>query len=258
MNNMKAIILAGGYGTRLSEETEVLPKPMIELGGRPLLWHIMKIFSTQGINDFVIALGYKGEVIKRYFMQFPQLAADLRIDLNTGTTTRLTEISEAWNIDLINTGLNTMTGGRLKRLKDRIDGPVFFTYGDGLSNVDLGKLYEFHKSHGKLATVTAIQPPQRFGVLQLDGDRVTRFNEKAGCQDAWVNGGFFILEPEALDYIDDDSTSWEQTPCERLAAEGQLIAYRHSGYWQCVDTLHELRQLRETWDKGEAPWKIWD
>lgn len=258
MNPIKTIILAGGYGTRLSEETEVLPKPMIEIGGRPLLWHIMKIYSTQGFNDFIVALGYKGEVIKRYFTEYRLLSTDLRVDLNDGSTTELGKVSEPWRIDLIDTGLNTMTGGRLKRLRSQIKETVFLTYGDGLSNIDLKELYRFHKSHGKLATVTAIQPPQRFGVLGIEGDKVVSFNEKQGCQDAWVNGGFFVLEPQALDYIEGESTSWEKEPCERLAHEGQLVAFRHNGYWQCVDTLHELRQLRSAWENGNAPWKIWD
>lgn len=255
---MKTIILAGGFGTRLSEETEVIPKPMIELGGRPLLWHIMKIFSSYNFNDFIVALGYKSEIIKQYFLQFPTIESDLRIDLESGETTNLTDIKENWKIDLIHTGQDTMTGGRLRRLKDKIDGSTFVTYGDGLSNVDLNKLLAFHRSHGKLATVTTIRPPQRFGALELDNDQVTGFNEKLGHQETWVNGGFFVIEPEALDYIEGDQTTWELEPCKQLAKDGQLMAYKHDDYWQCVDTLHELRELRNTWNSGAAPWKVWD
>ncbi len=255
---MKVVILAGGYGTRLSEETESLPKPMIEIGGRPLLWHLMKSFASQGFDDFIIALGYKGESIKRYFLHYPQLESDFRIDMGTGTITSRTHINETWKVSLIDTGRNSMTGGRLKRLQDQIDGPILFTYGDGLANVDLKRLLEFHQAHGKLATVTAVRPNQRFGVLNLDGDNVSSFNEKVGVTDSYINGGFFVLEPEVFDYIDGDTTSWEQEPCQRLADEGQLVAYRHDSYWQCVDTLHELRHLRELWNNGNAPWKIWD
>ncbi len=254
---VKTIILAGGYGTRLSEETQVLPKPMIEIGGRPLLWHLMKLFSTQGFGRFVVALGYKGEVIKRYFLQYPQLSADLTVDLSTGACSASGGTGEDWTIELCETGPDSMTGGRLKRLASRIDGTFFFTYGDGLSNVDVKKLLAFHRSHGKLATVTAVTPPQRFGVLKLEGERVAAFSEKPEGNDSMINGGFFVLEPGVLDYIDGDSTSWEREPCERLAAAGELFAYHHHGYWQCVDTLHELRLLRNVWDSGRAPWKIW-
>ncbi|MDI6796353.1 MAG: glucose-1-phosphate cytidylyltransferase [Desulfatibacillaceae bacterium] len=255
---MKAVILAGGFGTRLSEETDILPKPMIEIGGRPLLWHIMKIFSCQGVDNFVVALGYKGQVIKRYFMQYPLLASDLTVDLASGQCQAQKLSAENWRIELADTGDGTMTGGRLKRLKNRLDTTFFFTYGDGLSNVDLKKLLSFHKSHGKLATVTAVMPPHRFGVLGLNGDTVTHFAEKPMTHDNYINGGFFVLEPQALDYIEGDETSWEREPCERLAADGQLMAFKHSGYWQCVDTLHELRLLRNSWDLGKAQWKIWE
>ena len=237
---MKVVILAGGYGSRLSEETGALPKPMIEIGGRPLLWHLMKLFSVHGFNEFVIALGYKGEVIKRYFV-----------------TDRQSNFDEVWNIELVDTGQDTMTGGRLRRLRDYLGETFFFTYGDGLSTVDLPKLLEFHRAHGKLATVTAVQPPSKFGVLQLDGNEVTKFNEKPEASNTFINGGFFVLEPDAINCIDGDATPWERDPCEVLAKDGQLQAYVHEGYWQCVDTLHELRLLRNTWDKGEAPWKTW-
>lgn len=254
---MKTIILAGGFGTRLSEETQILPKPMIEIGGRPLLWHLMKLFSAQGFSRFTVALGYKGEVIKRYFLQYPQMASDLTVDLAAGTCTAAGGAPENWLVELCDTGPDTMTGGRLKRLAGKIDSTFFFTYGDGLSNVDLKKLLAFHKSHGKLATLTAITPPQRFGMLKLDGGRVENFSEKPKNNNQVINGGFFVLEPGAIEYIDGDATSWEREPCERLAADGQLYAFRHHGFWQCADTLHELRLLRNMWDEGRAPWKIW-
>jgi glucose-1-phosphate cytidylyltransferase len=254
---MKVVILAGGYGTRLSEETEILPKPMIEIGGRPLLWHLMKAFSEQGYNEFVVALGYKGDVIKRYFMQYADTVSDLRIDLGTGKTERQGEIKEDWKIELIDTGQDTMTGGRLKRLRDHLGETFIFTYGDGLSTVDVPKLVDFHRAHGKLATVTAVQPPSKFGMLQLNGSRVSKFAEKPAEATSYINGGFFVLEPEAIDLVESDDMPWEREPCESLAADGQLQAYVHDGYWQCVDTLHELRLLRNAWNDGEAPWKIW-
>jgi len=255
---MKVVILAGGYGTRLSEETAILPKPMIEIGGRPLLWHLMKSFSVHGLNDFVVALGYKGDVIKRYFMQYPDIGSDLSIDLGSGRMERQGSIREDWHVELVDTGQDTMTGGRLRRLHDRLGETFLFTYGDGLSTVDISKLLEFHRSHGKLATVTAVQPPSKFGVLQLDGNEVRKFNEKPADVSTYINGGFFVLEPEAIDYVEGDTTPWEREPCEALAADGQLRAYVHDGYWQCVDTLHELRVLRDAWNRGEAPWKTWN
>jgi glucose-1-phosphate cytidylyltransferase len=254
---MKVVILAGGYGTRLSEETEVLPKPMIEIGGRPLLWHLMKLFSSQGFNEFVVALGYKSQIIKRYFMQYPQIETDMHVDLGSASVKTTGQPGENWKIDLIDTGHDTMTGGRLKRLRNLLDDTFIFTYGDGLANVDLRRLVEFHRSHRKLATVTAVKPPSRFGLLQIEETRVTSFNEKPRNPDDWINGGYFVLEPGVIDYIDGDATSWERDPCQRLARNGELCAYRHDGYWQCVDTLHELRLLRDIWDNGKAPWKIW-
>ncbi|MCI5106443.1 MAG: glucose-1-phosphate cytidylyltransferase [Pseudomonadales bacterium] len=255
---MQVIILAGGYGTRLSEETSVIPKPMIEIGGYPLIWHLMKGFSHWGLNDFVIALGYKGHVIKQYFMMYPQLQADLHVDLAAGRVNTLKQSDENWSIDLVDTGTDTLTGGRLKRLADQIKGTFIFTYGDGLSDVDIKALLAFHKSHGKLATVTAVKPKQRFGVLKLDSEgQVKTFAEKPEENEDRINGGFFVLEPQVLDYIAGDDTSWEREPCERLAADGQLMAYAHEGYWQCVDTLHELRLLRDMWNKGQAGWKNW-
>jgi glucose-1-phosphate cytidylyltransferase len=254
---MKVVILAGGYGTRLSEETDVLPKPMIEIGGKPLLWHLMKIFSTQGFNEFVIALGYKSQVIKRYFLDYPQLESDLHIELVAPSVAAVRQSTEAWKIDLVDTGHDTMTGGRLKRLQKHIGDTFFFTYGDGLANIDLHALLAFHRQHGRLATVTAVQPPSRFGVLQLNGDRVGSFHEKPMQEDQWISGGFFVLEPEAIDKIGGDETIWERDTCQRLAHENNLHAYRHRGYWQCVDTLHELRLLRDAWGSGKAQWKIW-
>ncbi len=254
---MKVVILAGGYGTRLSEETEILPKPMIEIGGRPLLWHLMKAFSQHGFNEFVVALGYKGEVIKRYFMHYADTVSDLSIDLGSGQTARRGKIAENWKIELVDTGQDTMTGGRLKRLREHLDDTFIFTYGDGLSTVDVPKLVKFHKAHRKLATVTAVRPPSKFGMLQLDGTTVKKFAEKPADAAAYINGGFFVLEPGAIDRIVSDAMPWEREPCESLARDGQLQAYVHDGYWQCVDTLHELRLLRNAWNDGEAPWKTW-
>lgn len=254
---MKVVILAGGYGTRLSEETGALPKPMIEIGGRPLLWHLMKIFSAQGFNDFIIALGYKGEVIKRYFLQYPQIAGDLHVDLANSSVSAKKRSDENWKIDLIDTGQDTMTGGRLKQLRDRLESTFIFTYGDGLADVNLRQLVEFHRSHRKLATVTAVRPPSRFGLLRMEKDNVNAFNEKPVNTDDWINGGYFVLEPGAINCIESNAMSWEREPCQELARRGEMQAYRHSGYWQCVDTLHELRVLRETWDSGKAPWKTW-
>lgn len=254
---MKVVILAGGYGTRLSEETEILPKPMIEIGGRPLLWHLMKSFSQQGFNEFVVALGYKGDVIKRYFMHYADTVSDLRVDLGSGTTERRGKVHEDWKIELVDTGQDTMTGGRLKRLRDHLDDTFIFTYGDGLATVDISRLLAFHRKHGKLATVTAVKPPSKFGILQLDGSQVKKFAEKPADAASYINGGFFAIEPDAIDRIEGDATPWEREPCESLAHDGQLEAYVHDGYWQCVDTLHELRLLRNAWNDGEAPWKTW-
>lgn len=255
---MKVVILAGGYGTRLSEETVTIPKPMIEVGGRPLLWHIMKMFSVHGLNEFIIALGYKADVIKRYFLQYSQLESDLIVDLASGNLNALPRLQENWKVELIDTGPDTMTGGRLRRLRERLDETFVFTYGDGLSNVNIDRLLDFHRTNGKLATVTAVHPPSRFGILNIDGVRVNQFNEKPRDSAVLINGGFFVLEPAVIDYIESDSTSWEKEPCEQLAANGELCAYQHGGYWQCVDTLHELRMLRNLWDTNTAPWKNWD
>ncbi len=255
---MKVVILAGGYGTRLSEETAITPKPMIEIGGRPLLWHLMKYFSSYGINDFVVALGYKGEVIKRYFLQYSELQSNLKINLKNNTIKTENNIIENWNIELIETGTDSMTGGRLKRLSDKIDDTFIFTYGDGLSNIDINKLVSFHKTHGKLATVSAVTPVSRFGLLKIDkSQKVKSFSEKPDYREDLINGGFFVLEPQVLNYIYGDSISWEREPCERLVKEEQMMAYKHTDFWQCVDTLHELRLLRNLWDNGQADWKNW-
>ena len=256
---MKTIILAGGYGTRLSEETSVIPKPMIEIGGRPLLWHLMKSFAHFGHHEFIVALGYKGEIIKQYFLQYPDLQSDLHIDLASGRVSAISNYAEQWQLELVDTGKDTMTGGRLGRLRDRVHGTFFFTYGDGLASVDFDNLLKFHRSHGRLATVTAVRPVQRFGLLKISGDQsVQSFAEKPQSLDERINGGFFVLEPGVFDYIEGDDTVWERGPCERLAADGQLMAYQHDEYWQCVDTLHELRLLREMWNSNQAPWKVWE
>ena len=254
---MRAIILAGGYGTRLSEETDTIPKPMIEIGGKPLLWHLMKSFSQFEIKDFIVALGYKGEVIKQFFLDYPSLQSDLRINLATGAIAG-GDVAEDWQLELVDTGADTMTGGRLRRLRHLVKETFLFTYGDGLSDVDIDALLAFHRSHGKLATVTAVKPRQRFGLLRIgDQHQVTNFAEKPDAGEMTINGGFFVLEPGVFDYIDGDDSVWEQAPCENLARDGQLMAYRHDGFWQCVDTLHELRQLRQLWEQGEAGWKTW-
>ncbi len=255
---MKVIILAGGLGTRLSEMTESIPKPMIEIGGRPLLWHLMKLFSHFEKNNFLVALGYKNEVIKKYFLQYPNLHSDLSINLSTGEVQAQSHFSENWKIELVDTGYSSMTGGRLLRLKDRIDGTFIFTYGDGLSDININELVKYHKSHGKLATVTAVKPIQRFGLLKLSNNNTVRsFSEKPDYGSEVVNGGYFVLEPQVLDYIDNDNTVWEKEPCERLVADGQMMAFNHTGFWQCVDTLHELRLLRDMWGSGSAKWCVW-
>lgn len=255
---MKAVILAGGLGSRLAEETTVRPKPMVEIGGRPILWHIMSIYASYGFNEFVVALGYKGEVIKDYFLNFYALNNDLTIDLGTGRTIIHDGNQPNWRIHLVDTGLRTQTGGRIKRLARWIGKETFMlTYGDGVADVDLRRLVDFHRSHGKLATVTAVRPPARFGGLSFDGDLVVRFVEKPQTGEGWINGGFFVLEPGVLDYIEGDDTVWEREPLERLAADGQLVAYKHAGFWQPMDTLREKQLLEALWESGKAPWRIW-
>jgi glucose-1-phosphate cytidylyltransferase len=255
---MKVAILAGGVGTRLSEETQVKPKPMVEIGARPILWHIMKHYSSYGLNDFVIALGYKGEYIKKYFVDFCSLESDLTVNVGSGAVTRHNNNHPDWNVALIDTGVSTLTGGRIKRLAPSIGKETFMlTWGDGVSDVDLKRLLEFHRSHGKLATVTAVRPTARFGHMTFDGDRVLEFSEKPQAAEGWINGAFFVLEPEIFDYIEGDETQWEKEPMERLAREGQLMAYRHENFWQCMDTLRDKVLLESLWQAGDAPWKTW-
>ncbi|MHB1218721.1 MAG: glucose-1-phosphate cytidylyltransferase [Alphaproteobacteria bacterium] len=254
---MKVVILAGGLGTRISEETDRIPKPMIEIGGSPILWHIMKIYSHHGFDDFIVCLGYRGYVIKEYFSNYRLHMSDVEFDMRTGTMKVHQNVAEPWRVTLTETGTNTMTGGRLKRVASYLNETFCFTYGDGLSDIDISDLVRFHRSHGKLATVTAITPPGRFGVLSLDRDRVTGFAEKVDSKKAPINGGFFVLEPGVADYIEGDETIWEHGPMERLAADGQLMAYSHGGFWQPMDTLREKRLLENLWASGNAPWKKW-
>ena len=255
---MIVVLLAGGLGTRLAEETEVRPKPMVEVGGRPILWHIMKQYAHYGFKEFAVALGYKGDTIKRYFLDYATMNSSFTVKLSSGDAVRRGGCGEDWTVHLMDTGANTMTGGRLKRLAPLVrSGTFLMTYGDGVSNVNIKKLVEFHRSHGKLATVTAVRPPARFGGLEFEGDRVARFTEKPQVGEGWINGGFLVLEPAVLEYIAGDETHWELEPLERLAAEGQLMAYKHDDFWQCMDTLRELRLLEGLWSSGRAPWKVW-
>jgi glucose-1-phosphate cytidylyltransferase len=256
---MKAVILAGGFGTRLSEETALRPKPMIEIGDKPILWHIMNCYAGHGITEFIIAAGYKADVIKKYFLNFYAINNDITVDLSTGKTIIHDGNQPNWKIHVVDTGLNTQTGGRLKRLKSWLeDEDIFmFTYGDGVADIDMKTLLEFHKAHGKLATVTTVRSPARFGRIAFEGDRVTEFYEKPESGEGWINGGYFVLSPKVIDYIENDSTVWERSPIERLARDGQLIGYRHSGFWSCMDTLREKNSLEEIWNSGKAPWKNW-
>lgn len=257
---MKVAILAGGKGTRLAEETEIRPKPMVTIGGRPILWHIMSHYAHYGHKDFYIALGYKGEVIKRFIVDNSLLQGDLTVDLKKGSVSnRANDMEELdWVVNLIETGEETQTGGRIKRLAQHIGRETFMlTWGDGVSNVDLDKLLSFHRSHGRLATVTAVRPPARYGRLDIEGDRVAQFAEKPQLSEGWINGAFFVLEPQVFDYIDGDDIVWEREPLERLTAERQLMAYRHDSFWQCMDTLREKHILEELWQHGDAPWKVW-
>jgi glucose-1-phosphate cytidylyltransferase len=254
----KAVILAGGLGTRLGEETETLPKPMVDIGGSPILWHIMKIYAAHGISDFVICLGYKGYAIKEYFANYFLHRADVTFDLAQNRMDVHSGRAEAWRVTLIETGTDTMTGGRLKRIASHVGGEAFcMTYGDGLADVDVGKLVDFHRRNGKMATVTAVRPPGRFGALDVSGERVTGFREKPLGDGAWINGGFFVLEPKALDLVRDSASVWEREPMEWLAANGQLAAYRHEGFWQPMDTLRDKKVLQSLWESGRAPWKVW-
>ncbi|MDK4743669.1 glucose-1-phosphate cytidylyltransferase [Rhizobium sp. CNPSo 3464] len=256
---MKAVILAGGLGTRIAEESDTKPKPMVEIGGRPLLWHIMKIYSHHGIKDFVVCLGYKGYVIKEFFFNYHRHMSDMIIDLKVGDHKILNSQSEDWNITLVDTGADTMTGGRLKRIASYVGDETFcVTYGDGLANINIGAEIEFHRSHGKIATVAAVQPPGRFGVLNIDSSHsVTSFEEKPRDEIGWINGGFFVLEPSAIDYIDGDAMSWEREPLSNLAKDNQLGAFHHHGFWQPCDTLRDKRELENLWAQDKAPWRVW-
>jgi len=261
---MQAVILAGGLGSRLQEETSVKPKPMVEIGGRPMLWHIMKIYATYGIKEFCVALGYKGELIKNFFLNYYHLQNDLTVHLDQGRVevhdeaAGHTQPSEDWKVHLVDTGLGTQTGGRIKRLAPWLRDQTFcMTYGDGVADVNISRLLEFHKAHGKLATVTVARPPARFGSLQFEGDRILDFSEKPQTGEGWINGGFFILEPGILDYIEGDETDFSSGPMEKLVEEQQLVAYKHEGFWQCMDTLRDLQLLENLWHTGKAPWKKW-
>jgi glucose-1-phosphate cytidylyltransferase len=253
----KAVILAGGYGTRLMEETDARPKPMVEIGGKPIIWHIMKIYSAHGINDFIICLGYKGYMLKEYFSNYYLHMTDVTFDMSNNTSTMLEGKADKWKVTLVDTGQDTMTGGRLKRITPHLDDEAFcMTYGDAVSTVDISKTIAFHRSHRKLATVTAVRPPSRFGALDIHDATVRGFREKPLGENQWINGGFFVLSPKALETIEDDHTVWENAPMETLARAGQLKAYEHDGFWQPMDTLRDKRMLEALWNKGQAPWKI--
>lgn len=257
---MKAVILAGGFGTRISEETRTKPKPMVEIGDKPILWHIMKIYSAHGINDFIICLGYRGNIIKEYFATYSLHTSDVTFDLRNNNTKVHQKDTEPWKVTLIDTGERTMTGGRLKRVKDYIDNETFcMTYGDGVSDINISDLIDLHKEQKALATLTAVQPPGRFGAFNLvkGQAKISNFREKDRGNGAWVNGGFFVLEPGVMDYIADDSTVWEQEPLEKLARDGMLAAYKHYGFWQPMDSLRDKTVLEELWQSGKAPWKKW-
>jgi glucose-1-phosphate cytidylyltransferase len=255
---MKTVLLAGGFGTRFAEETDILPKPMIEIGNRPILWHIMKCYAHHGFREFVVALGYKADVIKRYFLDHMRVESDFRVDLAAGKVTEYSARRDDFTVHLIDTGANSMTGGRLLRLAAHLrDGTFMMTYGDGVSSVNIRSLFEFHKRHGKLATLTAVRPPARFGRLEFKGDAVARFDEKPQIGEGWINGGFFVLEPKVFDYLTGDDCVWEREPLERLAADGQLMAYRCEDFWQCMDTLRDKRTLNQLWNDGRAPWAAW-
>ncbi len=254
---MKAVILAGGLGTRISEESVSRPKPMIEIGGRPILWHIMKMYSSHGINDFVICCGYKGYVIKEYFANYFLHMSDVTIDMSNNSIEVHHKKAEPWKVTLVDTGEATQTGGRLKRVADYIDDDFCMTYGDGVSSVDITSLLKFHQAHGKLATMTAVQPPGRFGALEIDGTQINSFLEKPQGDGGWINGGFFVLNPKVLSLIEGDEILWEKQPLENLAKQGQLQSFFHAGFWQPMDTLRDKNHLEELWSSGKAPWKFW-
>ena len=256
---MKAVILAGGLGSRLSEETVVRPKPMVEIGGRPILWHILNIFSCYGVNEFIICLGYRAEVVKEYFLNFYAFTSNITVDLASGGTTIHRGNAPMWKVHLVDTGQNTQTGGRIKRIGSWLgeDETFMATYGDGVADIDIRALLRFHEAHGKLATVTTVRPPARFGQMLIDGQQVQEFSEKPQTGEGWINGGFFVLNRKVLDFVDGDATLWEREPMERLARAGELMAYRHEGFWQPMDTLREKRLLDDLWNSGQAPWKMW-
>lgn len=252
------MILAGGYGTRISEETHVLPKPMVEIGGKPILWHIMKLYSFHGVNEFIICLGYKSYVIKEYFANYFLHMSDVTFDMKNNSMEVHQQSAEPWKVTLVDTGLETQTGGRLKRIRKYIGDEDFcLTYGDGVSDVNISKLIDFHKTHNKLATLTAINLPSRFGILQIQDSLVTQFQEKPCDDESWISGGYFVLSPKVLEYIEEDSTIWEQAPLKTLAQENNLEAYKHTGFWQAMDTLREKNLLQKLWQENKAPWKVW-
>ncbi len=255
---MKVGILAGGKGSRLAEETVIKPKPMVDIGDKPIIWHIMMHYAHHGFKDFVVALGYKGEVLKKYLCDYASITGNLTVDLKSGKITHHGGYRPDWKVELIDTGLETMTGGRIKRLAPYMGNETFMlTWGDGVSDLDLRELLAFHKSHGKMATLTAVRPPARYGHLNFRGDKVVEFTEKPQIGEGWINGAFFVLEPGIFDYIEDDETQWEREPLERLARDGQLMAYKHTSFWQCMDTLREKHILETLWQSGKAPWAIW-
>jgi glucose-1-phosphate cytidylyltransferase len=255
---MRVVILAGGMGSRLQEQTSVRPKPMVEIGNRPILWHIMKIYATYGYREFVLALGYKAEMVQDYFLNFHRLGRNVSVELSDGSATFHDEACDDWLVHMIDTGVDTQTGGRLRRLRGLLGAePFMMTYGDGVASIDIKRLVAFHGAHGKLATITAVRPPARFGGLRLEGDAVVEFEEKPQIGEGWINGGFFVLSPEVLDLIPDDHTLWERGPLEQLASNGELMAYKHSGFWQPMDTLRDVSYLETLWSSGSPPWKMW-
>lgn len=256
-NPVKVVLLAGGLGTRLAEETGVKPKPMVEIGGRPILWHIMKHFDHCGFNEFFVALGYRGEVIKRFFVDYHRLNGSMTVDLGSGTVEHKEQNQEDWTVHLVDTGNDTMTGGRVKRLEPWLDSTFMLTYGDGVCSIDLQRLLRFHRSHGRIATVTAVRPPARFGGLIFDGDMIAEFTEKPQIGEGWINGGFMVFEPEVFQYLVRDDTVLESDALEHLARDGQLAAYRHDGFWQCMDTLRDKQLLERLWQEGTSPWRTW-
>ncbi len=257
---MRTLILAGGLGSRLSEETVTKPKPMVEIGSDPILWHILKHYAHYGYDDFVIALGYRGELIKQYFTQYAALSGDLMVRTNGGVVERSASATtrDDWTLHLVDTGYDTATGGRMRRVAHLLDDTFMMTFGDGVSDVDISRLVAFHKAHGRLATITAVRPPARFGHVEIQGDAVIEFSEKPQTGEGWINGGYMVLEPQVLDYITDDDVYFQTEPMERLAADGQLMAYRHDSFWQCMDTMRDRNMLESLWQSGHAPWKVWD